>query len=541
MDHSLFCGGSLREVDSKIKVCVLEDNPGDQFLVRSFLDEPLLGVGFSVRTFGTLADCLEGLGENPDCDVLLVDLKLPDASDLETVTSLSSHCPDAPQVVLTGDLNLETAMRALRLGAEDFISKNENTAHLLQKTIFHSLQRFYLKRKLEMANEREKASNAAKSEFLANMSHEIRTPLNAILGFSQILELSKSLNEEELEYIHSIATAGECLLHIISDILDFSKMESGRMQLEETEFHICQATREVLSLFEKQAEQRGISLTFGGEKDMPCAVVGDPTRYKQILINLLSNALKFTTQGEVEFHLRSIGQTATSCTYEGFVRDTGIGIPSEAMDRLFKPFSQAESSTTRRFGGTGLGLAICKRICHEMGGDITVESTSGEGTRFTFTLTLTLDPKAKDTGHSEGIHPGVEEGLLPESTRMLVVEDNKLNQIIITRLLEKLGIRTEIAIDGEDAMRKMEAADYDVILMDVRMPNRDGLETTRWIRDNLSPDRQPYIIACTAGGQLEDKEKCFTAGMDDYLLKPVTIKRLQEVLLKSAPPPLTTL
>ncbi len=390
-------------------------------------------------------------------------------------------------------------------------------------------ERKLMESKLREAQREAEEAARAKSEFLANMSHEIRTPLHGMLGLCAVL------NDETLpDHLRSMAkliqTSGDVLCHIVDDILDFSKIESGKLELEAEQFDVRDSLRWSVDVFQTAAKEKKIDLNLRIDPKLPGRVIGDSTRFQQILTNLISNAIKFTDRGSVNVDSQllssadaSVALRPNECVLRFTVTDSGIGIPPEKLEHIFGSFNQVDASTTRRFGGTGLGLAISSRLVQAMGGAMEVESTPGRGSAFSFTVRLVA---ADNESEKRNVVAPAETA----AKRILVVEDNPINQIVTQRLLQHMGHSPTVVSDGQSAIAEVQSSPYDVVLMDLHMPDLDGREVTRHIRNLSAACSQIPIIALTASATVQDRRECLAAGMNDYLTKPFTVDALATVL-----------
>jgi signal transduction histidine kinase/CheY-like chemotaxis protein/HPt (histidine-containing phosphotransfer) domain-containing protein len=361
-----------------------------------------------------------------------------------------------------------------------------------------------------------------KEQFLANMSHEIRTPLNAIIGFADLMRKSE-LQGAHKEYVEAIRTSGSSLLNIINDILDYSRLEAGKVPIEKIVFSVRETMESIRTIFAQKASEKGLLLSMNVEDNVPAIVFGDPHRLTQILTNLIGNAIKFTQHGKVELHCSATKSTNETADIRFILKDTGIGIPAEKLEGIFERFNQGNSETTRQFGGTGLGLAIVKNLVEIQDGTINVKSKHGAGSQFEVTIPYSLAVTVPEP-RAEQRSPGP---ATTKTAKVLLAEDNELNQLLATRYLESFGYTVTLATNGEEAVNLLKHNSFDIVLMDIQMPVMDGYSAATLIRNDLKLDVP--VIAMTARAIPGEKERCIASGMNDYILKPFREEELRSL------------
>ena len=483
-------------------------------------------------------EALKILLNEQDFVLILMDALMPIMDGFETAEIIRQNekLKRVPIIFLTAQMSTpDNIFKGYQAGAVDYMLKPLSSEILKAKVaVFVDL---YRKNKELIVQKEEKnraeratlvAEEATKSkqQFLSNMSHEIRTPMNAIIGFTNVI-LKTDLNEKQREYLNAIKTSGDSLIVLINDILDLAKVDAGKMTFEKIPFKLSTCISSLLLLFNEKIKENNLELVRHYNGSIPEVLLGDPVRLQQIILNLLSNAVKFTTAGKITVDVCLVEEDTENATIEFSIADTGVGIPENKIEAIFDYFQQADSKTTRLFGGTGLGLPIVKQLVEAQGGKLTVKSKVGEGSTFSFIMSfIKTDIKIKTETDS-----GVELEDRIKNVKVLVAEDVLLNQLLMRTILEEFGFEIDMADNGRIAIEKLQKNKYDVILMDLQMPEMNGFEATEHIRKNMN-SKIP-IIALTADVTAVNVERCKNVGINDYISKPVDERLLYNKIIKN--------
>ncbi len=523
----------MANTKNHFKVLLVEDDEEDYFLTKSLLSEVSEKI-FHLDWVKNYTEGLEWIAKN-EHDVCLIDYRIGEHTGIDLILASIKAGYSVPIILLTGQNDADLDLEAIHAGAMDYLVKGRINSESLDRSIRYSIERAKYRDELEKLIEAlrvsEKSALAAsqlKSEFLANMSHEIRTPINGVLGMIHLLS-DTELTLKQKDYVENVKRSADALLTVVNDILDFSKIEAGKLELEMIEFDLDTLILDIGKAISFNIHQKDIVLNMPSPLGLNHLVKGDQGRLRQVFLNLLTNAVKFTLKGKIDLRIIIEKQTESQIIFKFEVADTGIGINEQALERMFQAFSQADSSTTRRFGGTGLGLSICKKLVELMNGEIGVMSESGKGSTFWFNVPLGIS-------NLQQINC-VETKLIIESTvkleRILVAEDNYINQKVALGILEKLGYKAFTVANGVEVLDALRDVHYDLILMDCQMPEKDGYETTIDIRNlKTSSYTDIPIIAMTANAIKGDRERCLEAGMNDYIAKPINFHELATTIEK---------
>ena len=506
-----------------IQVVVIDDDREDFVLIKDYLSE-VEGTQYEFEWIPTFKDAIEAIKKQA-ADVYLIDYRLDGQTGLDILDSLQALDLKKPMILLTGQGDHRVDLEAMRKGASDFLTKDKVTMDILERSIRYSMKRAEDKEKLREA-ERFKAekeasdlANKAKSQFLANMSHEIRTPLGAIIGFAELAQDPAISEVDRANFISVIRRSGQNLLEIINDVLDLSKIEAGHLQVESLDFNWRAVVSEVIDLLKPKATAKGITLKCEIDSKIPKTLKSDSHRFRQVLTNLIGNAIKFTEKGHVTIKCNTelVKQDSTNLIVS--IHDTGIGISPNDQKKLFKPFKQANSSLSRKFGGTGLGLDLSRKLARALRGDVTLtRSLPNVGSTFAFKLPGDFTLCKLDVGSAVALAAGTTAPSAKSSLRVLLIEDAIENQIIVKHFLSRAGFNVQMANDGREGVLKAFDGDFDVILMDIQMPEMDGYEATQQLRQG---GYTKPIIALTAYALNEEREKAIRLGFSDYVTKPI--------------------
>jgi len=518
------------EKNSNINILIVDDSSFMRKMVRKLLEPKRFNV-FEAKDGASGLEILN----NQEIHLVLLDYEMPGMDGITMIEQVKKDIQflELPIIMLSGNDHQDVVARALKNGASDFLKKPFATEELLLKCDLHvkdyiNIQMIKLKEEaLENALEKTKRAEQHKAIFLANMSHEIRTPLNAIMGFVSLLD-EEEIDDIKKGYFNTIQKSGDLLLNLINDILDFSKIESNKLDINNEVFVIDELYQLIISLYTPAMKEKNINFITTIDTNLPTFFKSDFLRIKQIITNLISNAVKFTPKDkEITFQINLIEDKNT---IEFSVSDTGIGIDPKNHEKIFELFSQAEETTTKKFGGTGLGLSISAKLVSLLNGEISIQSALGQGSKFYFTLPIVEFDEKEITHHK--IQVKNQKIVKTFNNHILLVEDNKTNQQFMSILLKKYGLTFDIASDGLEAIECFKQKEYDLILMDENMPNKSGTDTTRIIRSLQREQNLKYtpIIALTANALKGDKDKFIKAGMDEYLTKPIDKIKLTELL-----------
>lgn len=535
-------------------ILVVDDEPDLELLIRQRFRRQIRAGELEFDFAMNGEEALEMLASHQRVyDMVLTDINMPVMDGLTLLSRIKEQDGPYKAVIVSAYGDLENIRTAMNRGAFDFVTKPIDFSDLeltIRKTLSevrlirqgmeaHEKLEYTLieKERAELEKDRARQSEKFKQQFLANMSHEIRTPMNSVIGLTNLLRKTP-LDKQQSKYVETIQKASENLLIIINDILDISKIEAGKLQLEQIAFSLHDSLNNLFQIMKVKADEKKLGFSLEIDDTIPPVLLGDTVRLNQILINLVGNAIKFTEAGEVILRASALSITDNNCTVRFDVVDTGIGIEDEAVKVIFESFSQASSDTNRRFGGTGLGLSIAKQLIQLHGGRISLESKLGEGTTFTFEIPYLIG------SHSDLSFEQTRPEVNAEDVRglkVLLVEDNAFNQMVAIDTLQELipDVSIDVAENGAIGVEKSMSQAYDVILMDIQMPVMDGFEATRTIRKQTAGKTPARIMAMTANVTRDEVDKCFDCGVDEYIAKPFDPQELLAKIIKLVKRPKT--
>jgi len=510
----------MGETKPRRRLLVVDDSPGHVNLLVK-----MLGGEYDVTVAHGGEEAIEiVLGESPP-EIVLLDIVMPEMDGIEVLKKIRDKrgMMELPVIMVTSKRKSEDLVGALSLGANDYLTKPVDFG-IARARIGTQIRLVQTRVQLEKAQRDALRASNFKSEFLAGMSHEIRTPMNAIIGVTDLMSETE-LDPEQKEFVQIMRSAGKTLIDLINDILDLSKIEAGRLELESVDFSVVELADETIKAMETGAREKGLELKSAIGREAPDTVRGDSERLRRILTNLIGNAVKFTDRGGVTLRVEKDPDSDGPAALRFIVSDTGIGVPEDRREAIFDNFSQADSSSTRQYGGTGLGLAICRRLTELMGGKIRVESEPGKGNSFIFTAAFEPAEPARAEAAAE-VRPEPEapqSSSGPRILNILLVDDDPANRIMVKAFIKKTPHRVDEAENGQIAVDKFKAGDYDLVFMDMQMPIKDGLTATREIRawETQSGRAAVPIVALTAHALAEHIERSIEAGCDDHLTKPI--------------------